>query len=139
MAEWLKATVLKTVVPQGIVSSNLTASALTGSENEVYLTSSASKRIMNSSQYQSLKKNLLVASIGIFSGLFILGIASGIVPTDPGSVHAPMWLVTLCGILFLIGGIAALGIGVFSRRVQDVLGAFVMMILFAICFEFAMK
>ncbi len=92
---------------------------------------------MDISQYQSLKKNLLVASIGIFSGLYILGIASGIVPTDLGSVHAPMWLVTLCGILFLIGGIAALGIDVFSRRVQDVLGVFVLMIFFAICFWIA--
>ncbi len=81
---------------------------------------------MDISENQSLKKNSLVAGIGILSGLYILAIAFGIVSTDKESVHVPMWVMTLCGILFLTGGIAALGVGIFSRRTRDTLGAFLL-------------
>ncbi len=42
MAEWFKATVLKTVIPKGIVSSNLTSSAF-GRQSDLRRTKSAKK------------------------------------------------------------------------------------------------
>lgn len=37
-------------------------------------------------------------------GLFPLGIAFGLLPVDPDSVHAPPWVLALCGVVFISGG-----------------------------------
>ncbi len=37
-------------------------------------------------------------------GLFPLGIAFDLVPVDPNSVHAPPWVLALCGLVFISGG-----------------------------------
>lgn len=42
-------------------------------------------------------------------GLFILLVAAGVIPTDPGSIHAPRWVLGLCGVVFAAGGVAILG------------------------------
>ena len=41
-------------------------------------------------------------------GLFILGIGLGIVPTEEGSVHAPPWVISLCGAVFFLAGLSLL-------------------------------
>jgi hypothetical protein len=45
----------------------------------------------------------VVAAIGLY---FVL-VSLGLVP-PPGKAHAPMWVVTLCGLCFLLGGLALL-------------------------------
>lgn len=37
-------------------------------------------------------------------GLFPLGVAFDLLPVDPGSVHAPPWVLALCGLVFVSGG-----------------------------------
>ncbi|MEM6327406.1 MAG: hypothetical protein AAF791_09840 [Bacteroidota bacterium] len=41
-------------------------------------------------------------------GLFITGIGLGVVPVDPATVHAPMWVLAVCGIVFVLGGISVI-------------------------------
>lgn len=45
--------------------------------------------------------------LGLFCialGIYPLAIAFGFIPVDEGQVLAPMWVVALCGIVFLIAG-----------------------------------
>ncbi|MEM1055634.1 MAG: hypothetical protein AAGI52_08905 [Bacteroidota bacterium] len=44
-------------------------------------------------------------------GLFVTAIGLGIVPVDPANVHAPMWVLAVCGLVFVIGGVAVLAHG----------------------------
>ena len=46
-----------------------------------------------------------------------MGIGLGLIPVDPATVHAPMWVLTACGLVFVLGGVAVLA----SRwpRVKD--------------------
>ncbi|WP_412068847.1 hypothetical protein [Rubrivirga sp. IMCC43871] len=50
----------------------------------------------------------------LFGGLFLaagaalVGIGAGVVPVDPGTVHAPGWVLALCGAVFGMGGVAVL-------------------------------
>lgn len=37
-------------------------------------------------------------------GLFPLGIALDLLPVDPRGVHAPPWVLALCGLVFISGG-----------------------------------
>ncbi len=37
-------------------------------------------------------------------GLFPLGVAFDFVPVDPRGVHAPPWVLALCGLVFISGG-----------------------------------
>ena len=41
-------------------------------------------------------------------GLFILGIAFGVVPTDPETVHVPPWVLAACGLVFALCGVAVM-------------------------------
>jgi len=45
-------------------------------------------------------------AIFVLVGAFIMGIGGGIVPVDPSSVHAPGWVVVLCGAVFALAGVA---------------------------------
>jgi len=40
----------------------------------------------------------------IAGGAYLLGIGSGIVPVDAAAVHAPPWVILLCGASFLLAG-----------------------------------
>ena len=73
-----------------------------------------------------IKRNSLVACIGIFPGLFIVAIAAGLIPVAPDSIHAPPWLLAVCGGMFVVAGVAALGIGVLSKRVNNFFGAVIL-------------
>ncbi|MCU7960715.1 MAG: hypothetical protein KZQ58_12125 [gamma proteobacterium symbiont of Bathyaustriella thionipta] len=53
-------------------------------------------------QSSNLLSNNTVILICVAIGLFLLGIASGLIPTQAGTVHAPMWVILVCGIVFLL-------------------------------------
>jgi len=46
----------------------------------------------------------IVGLLCIALGAFPLSIALGLLPVDEGDVHAPMWVVAISGIVFLIAG-----------------------------------
>lgn len=71
------------------------------------------------------KGNFLVALVGILSGLFMVGAAIGVFPIEQ-SGDAPLWLLGACGGIFIVAGIAALGIDIFPKRLRDFLGAIIM-------------
>ncbi len=55
----------------------------------------------------SLPGKLLATGL-IGAGLAIVAVASGLIEPDPGSVHAPSWVLGLCGVVFIGGGAAVL-------------------------------
>lgn len=69
----------------------------------------------------------LLALLLLGMGAFIAGIGLGWVPCDPRSLHAPRWVVVVCGAVFACGGIgvlaAALGVG---RAVTPLVAAVVL-------------
>jgi len=46
--------------------------------------------------------------LSIVGGAVVVGIGAGVVPVDPGSVHAPGWVLAVCGALCALGGVAML-------------------------------
>lgn len=51
-------------------------------------------------------------------GLFIILIATGVIPTDEGSANAPMWVVGFCGAIFAVPGLWLMLHGLVSLRVE---------------------
>ena len=49
-----------------------------------------------------------LALIPLVIGVFIIALALGIIPEDPGNFHAPPIVVGLAGAVFLIGGLSLL-------------------------------
>lgn len=72
---------------------------------------------------KSYKSHPVVGWICILFGIYPLAIASGFLNVDSESVHAPMWIVGLCGLVFIIAGCMIL----FRQygRLVDMLAAFV--------------
>lgn len=66
--------------------------------------------------------------ICILIGIYPLAIAFGLLNADSESIHAPMWVVGLCGLVFIIAGCMI----IFRQhdRLVDILAAI-------ICFSFA--
>ena len=54
----------------------------------------------------SKRPPLLLGLLCLASGLLILGIGLGLIPTDPTDIHAPPWVLALCGLVFILGGVA---------------------------------
>lgn len=54
-------------------------------------------------------------------GLYPLTAALGILPIDPRDVHAPGWVLALCGLVFIVGGLMIL-LG-HRARLNDALAA----------------
>jgi len=48
----------------------------------------------------------LAGSVSLVMGALIWGMAFGVVPTEPGSVHAPVWILCLAGAVFALAGLA---------------------------------
>ena len=44
-----------------------------------------------------------------------------VIPVDPSSVHAPMWVITAAGMVFFLGGVMAMTQGVVTARTQTAL------------------
>ena len=43
------------------------------------------------------------------AGTGIMGMGLGVIPVDPATVHAPMWVLAVCGLVFVLGGVAVVG------------------------------
>jgi hypothetical protein len=48
----------------------------------------------------------VAGSLCLLAGALIWGIAFGVVPAEPGSVHAPVWILSLAGGVFALAGLA---------------------------------
>lgn len=49
----------------------------------------------------------LVGWLCIAAGIFILATAAGLIPVPEDDINAPTWVIALCGLVFLVGGIMA--------------------------------
>ena len=85
----------------------------------------------NSTQLSNFSCYLL-GGIVFLCGLFIIVTSLGIIPSDDASWNAPRWLGSVAGITFVLGGVMAMGVGRFSKRFYDVLGACMMTLFFCI-------
>ena len=73
------------------------------------------------------KRNFFLALIMMVAGMLPLSVAVGILEPQEGTVHAPMWVLGLCGLVFVTGGfILVLGQ---NSGLKDLLAA-------VICFGF---
>tara|TARA_R110002167_G_scaffold149732_1_gene343153 strand:+ start:347 stop:760 length:414 start_codon:yes stop_codon:yes gene_type:complete len=63
--------------------------------------------------------------ICILLGLYPIAIAAGILEVDPDKLHAPPWVLALCGLVFIIAGCMAL-LGQHGR-VNDSLAALILL------------
>ncbi|WP_412061854.1 hypothetical protein [Rubrivirga sp. IMCC45206] len=54
------------------------------------------------------RPDLLFGGLFVAAGLALVALGAGVVPVDPASVHAPGWVLALCGAVFGMGGLAAL-------------------------------
>jgi len=51
---------------------------------------------------------LLIALPFLLAGLYIVGIGMHWIPSDPAKMHAPGWVIALCGLPFVGAGVAIL-------------------------------
>lgn len=69
-------------------------------------------------------------------GLFVLALGFGVIPTDPGSIHAPAWVIGVFGGTFLLAGLWVLLVGAMR---QDAAGARWLNLAFAVVVLLAMS
>jgi hypothetical protein len=74
-----------------------------------------------------MNNKYLLGVIGVLSGFFLLLVGFDLLPVSPGSLHVPRWLMGVIGMMFVLAGISASGLGSFSQRVTNILGAFVLL------------
>ncbi|MFW6089081.1 MAG: hypothetical protein ACODAB_04965 [Gemmatimonadota bacterium] len=58
----------------------------------------------------------LFGTLFLAAGLMILSIAFEWIYVDPASIHAPRWVLGICGVMFLVPGVVALYFGVRNGR-----------------------
>lgn len=71
------------------------------------------------------------AAIFVLAGCVIMGVGGGVIPVDPASVHAPGWVIVLCGAAFALGGVLA-GLG--NRGSEHEALSALIALLFMLCF-----
>ena len=71
----------------------------------------------------------------ILAGTAIMGLGAGLIPADPSSVHAPGWVIVLCGVVFAMGGVMACMPNDQSETPLNYVFLLVMMICFASAFS----
>jgi hypothetical protein len=74
-------------------------------------------------------RNRLAALLCIVLGAIPIGLASGLIPSEPGAIHAPRYIIALAGLLFWVAAIA-LFLGNTRPRLNQLLGA-ILLALFA--------
>jgi hypothetical protein len=79
----------------------------------------------------SANERRLAAALCILCGALPIGIALGVIPAKPGSVHAPVSVVLFAGLLFWFAG-ASLLFGSTRPRVNSLLAAIILAMLAAI-------
>lgn len=50
----------------------------------------------------------VIGTVCLAAGLLITAVALGLISVPPEDVHAPMWVLGLCGSVFVLGGIMAM-------------------------------
>jgi hypothetical protein len=76
----------------------------------------------------------LFALLLLGMGAFIAGIGLGWVPCDPESLHAPRWVVVVCGAVFACGGVGVLATALgFGRALAPAIAALVLVGLALVC------
>lgn len=63
---------------------------------------------MPKSKIDSRAARWLLSLLMLAAGVAITGVGIGLIPVEPEKVHAPYWVIALCGIMFLAGGTAVL-------------------------------
>jgi hypothetical protein len=52
--------------------------------------------------------NTRIAVFGVvIVGLWLITVSIGLIPVQPGTLHAPLWLLACIGVVFLLGGLLA--------------------------------
>lgn len=51
---------------------------------------------------------VVLAALVLLMGGFITGIGLEWIPYDPAKIHAPQWVIVVCGLVFVCGGLAVL-------------------------------
>jgi len=51
---------------------------------------------------------LLLASPFVLAGLYVIALGMHWIPSDPARMHAPGWVIALCGLIFFSGGLVIL-------------------------------
>ncbi|MBT8401906.1 MAG: hypothetical protein KJO98_15635 [Rhodothermia bacterium] len=49
----------------------------------------------------------ILGAVMLCAGAAITGVGAQVIPVDPATVHAPYWVIVLCGLVFMAGGMAA--------------------------------
>lgn len=68
----------------------------------------------NSTPQKTSNMPLFMGIMATFTGLFIVLVSVDIIHTDPESIHAPRWVLTLAGMLFTFAGLYILSTGLHS-------------------------
>lgn len=80
---------------------------------------------MNNSIWQNIRRNLLTALIGVVPGMLIILVALGVIPVEADELAAPLWLLFGMGGVFILAGISALGINIFSDLTRNIIGGMI--------------
>lgn len=76
-----------------------------------------------------------MAALFVLAGFAIMGVGGGVIPVDPSSVHAPGWVIVLCGVVFALGGVMAWTNGAGFSEAWSTGLALVFMLCFAAVFS----
>ncbi len=83
------------------------------------------KRLKNYNQQRGSKTGFSVAGAFLFGGVFVAAgvaimlVGLRVIPVDPGTVHAPYWVIAVCGGCFAGGGLMVWGMAATQRRADE--------------------
>lgn len=49
-----------------------------------------------------------LGAVMLCAGAAMAGVGAKVIPVDPATVHAPYWVIAVCGLVFISGGMAAI-------------------------------
>ena len=82
------------------------------------------KRLKNYDQQRGSKTGFSVLGAFLFGALFVAAgvaivlVGVHVIPVDPPSVHAPSWVITICGACFAGGGLMVWGMAATQRKAE---------------------
>lgn len=84
------------------------------------------------SRQMTPREQKIFGGIFIIVGLFIVGIGLNVVPIDENDLHAPRWILTLAGLVFVIPGIMVLTLGTGKEKLVGIIGGPLMLLIMTI-------